>query len=311
LFGNGEVWQAKSELILNGGRLQTADFFLRFLLTRRRRLANNALNQTVIDHELVGFRDKYMKRVISILLSSAFLISCNSFGKDAPKANPFNETLSAVPAAELPAKAADLVLQTKSRTRLGVTVNVVKSAVGIQPAAACAIVGAISRAVPEMASVAAGAAAAEQPKQASAIAKAAAAAAPTKAGQIVLAVCRAVPNAYRDIAIAVSQAVPSASREIVSAVGSAMPELKPAIAKALAGYGGSMPSVTDILTQAADATALSAAAKSDGSTIVARGPVVRGPAVGPPYIPPSKTATNVTSGTAGKVPTGGRNYAAP
>ena len=92
--------------------------------------------------------------------------------------------------------------------------NVVKGAVGINPAAAPAIVGAIARAVPDMASVAAGAAAAEQPKQASAIAKAAAAAAPSKAGKIVTAVCRAVPNEYRNIAVAVSQVVPASGKEI-------------------------------------------------------------------------------------------------
>ena len=260
-----------------------------------------------------------MKRVTSVVLSVVFVLSCNSFGKDAPKANPFNETLSAVPAAELPAKAADLVLQAKSRARLGVTVNVVKSALGLNPAAACAIVGAIARAVPEMASVAAGTAASEQPKQASAIAKAAAAAAPTKAGQIVLAVCRAVPNAYRDIAVAVSQVVPSASREIVSAVGSALPELKPAILKALAGYGGNVPSVTDTLSQAAIISQSQPTAANDltasGQPVVAKTPTAtpmfRGPSVGPPYIPLTGTPTNVTSSTSGEVPPGGRNYAAP
>jgi hypothetical protein len=40
-------------------------------------------------------------------------------------------------------------------------------------------------------------------------------------------------------------------------------------------------------------------------------PLARGPAVGPPYIPLTSTPTNVTSGTSGQVPTGGRNYAAP
>jgi len=107
---------------------------------------------------------KFMKRITIIALSVAFLTACPSFGKDTSKANPYNQTLAAVPAAELPAQAADLVLQAKPRARQAVTVNVVKSAVGINPAAAPAIVGAISRAVPQMASVAAAAAASEQPK---------------------------------------------------------------------------------------------------------------------------------------------------
>jgi len=127
-----------------------------------------------------------MKPIVSIVLSVAFLGACNSFGKDTTKANPFNEILSAAPAVELPAKAADLVLQAKARDRYAATLNAVKGAVGINPAAAPAIVGAVARAVPAMASVAAGAAAAEQPKQASAIAKAAAAAAPVEVCRLML-----------------------------------------------------------------------------------------------------------------------------
>jgi hypothetical protein len=242
------------------------------------------------------------------VLSAVFMLACQCFGKEATKANPFNETLSAAPAAELPAKAADLVLQAKPRARQNVTINVVKSAVGINPAAASAIVGAIARAVPEMAAVAAGTAATEQPKQASAIAKAATAAAPAKAGAIVLATCRAVPNAYREIAMAVAQAVPNASKEIVTAVGSAIPDLKAGIAKAMTSYGGSVPSVGDTLTQAATISQSSQLADSPG---LPRGPMVRGPSVGPPFMPLPPGTTNVTSATTGQVPAGGRNYAAP
>ncbi len=249
-----------------------------------------------------------MKRAASLVLSVVFVLACQSFGKDATKANPFNETLSTVPAAELPAKAADLVLQAKARARQNVTINVVKSAVGLNPAAAPAIVAAIAHAVPEMALVAAGTAAAEQPKQASAIARAAAAAAPAKAGQIVQATCRAVPNAYREIAVAVSEAVPGASKEIVNAVASAMPELKPAISKTLAGYGGAVPSVGDTLAQA---TTISQDDQAKVLTVYPRGATVRGPAVGPPYIPLPSGLTNVTTATSGVVPSGGRNYAAP
>ena len=192
-----------------------------------------------------------MKLIASILLSVAFLTAGNSFGKDVPQANSFNEALAAVPAAELPAKAADLILHARSRERQATTVSVVKSAVAMNPAAAPAIVGAIARAVPDMASVAAGAAAALQPKQAAAIAKAAAAAAPSKAGKIVTAVCRAVPNEYRNIAAAVAQVVPGAGKEIVNAVASALPGLKPAIDSVLAGYGGNVVSVVDTIDAAA------------------------------------------------------------
>jgi hypothetical protein len=254
-----------------------------------------------------------MKYITCILLSMALLVGGNSFAKDAPKANPFDKVLTAVPAAELPAKAADLVSQAKTRDRQSTTVNVVKAAVGINPAAAPAIVGAIARAVPEMASVAAGTAAAEQPKQASAIAKAAAAGAPTQAGAIVKAVCRAVPNEYRSIALGVSQAVPGANKEIVKAVESALPDLKPSIDTVLAGYGGNVGSVALTLDQAAQVKPASSTSSltAPASPSVLGGGMARGPAVGPPYIPLTSTPVDVTTGTSGEVPPGGRNYAAP
>ncbi len=259
-----------------------------------------------------------MKHITSVALSVAFLMACNSFGKDAPKANPFNEVLAAVPAAELPAKAADLVVQAKSRDRQATTADVVKAAVMINPAAAPAIVGAIARAVPEMASVAAGAAAAELPKQASAIAKAATAAAPSQAAKIVVAVCRAAPNQYRNIAIAVSEAAPTAGKAIVNAVATALPELKPYIEQTLAAYGGNVYSVgytLDQATRAPQTATTSGSAPLTTPMTPQTTPSVflgaRGPAVGPPYIPLSGTTTNVTSGSSGQSGSAGNNYAAP
>jgi hypothetical protein len=249
-----------------------------------------------------------MKRITIIAFSAAFVFALPSFGKDAPKPNPFNATLAAVPAAELPAQAADLVSKAKSRARQTVTADAVKAAVAINPAAAPAIVGAIARAVPPMAALAAGTAASEQPKQAGAIAKAAAAAAPRKARQIVIAVCQAVPNEYQAIAVAVSQAVPGAGKEIVEAVSSALPNLKPSIEKAVASFGGSVPSVADTLAQAAR---IGPAVNPAGLPNQTGASFARGPAVGPPYIPLTTTPVNVTPGTSGQVPTGGRNYAAP
>jgi hypothetical protein len=226
-----------------------------------------------------------------------------------------------VPAAELPAKAADLVLQAKPGDRQATTADVVKTAVRINPAAAPAIVGAIARAVPEMASVAAGVAAAEQPRQASAIAKAAAAAAPKQAAKIVAAVCRAVPKQYRNVAIAVSEVVPGADKAIVNAVAAALPDLKPYIEQTLAAYGGNVLSVAYTLDQAARGPQagtgtgpLPATLSPQTAPPVALGggaPMARGPAVGPPYIPITVTPTNVTSGSSGQVPNGGRNYAQP
>ncbi len=243
-----------------------------------------------------------MKTIFTVALSLVLPVVPSTFGKDAPKANPFNEILSTAPAVELPAKTADLVLYAKAADRSATTVNAVKSAVGMHPAAAPAVVGAVARAVPDMASVAAGTAAAEQPKQASAIAKAAATGAPAQAGKIVAAVCRAVPSQYREVAIAVAQVVPSAGEEILRAVAAALPDLKPSIDKALAGNGVKAMSVSEVLAQVASPAA---------PALASGAPAARGPAVGPPYVPLTTTPSLVTPGTSGPVPPGGRNYATP
>jgi len=239
-----------------------------------------------------------MKQIASVTLSVVLLGAFQSFAADAPKTAPFKQALAGVPAAELPAKAAELVKAAKANERQAATVGIVRAALEINPAAAPSIVGAIARAVPTMAPVAAGTAAAQQPRQAGAIAKSAAGAAPKMAGKIVVAVCQAVPKDYRNVAIAVAQAVPGAGKEILNAVASALPDLKPSIERVLAGYEGNVPSVAAALDSA----------KSDQN---GPAPLARGPAVGPPYLPPSTTPSNVTPGSSGNVPPGGRDYAAP
>jgi hypothetical protein len=261
---------------------------------------------------------------IAILALSISLSVFTLLAADAP--NPFQETLSRVTPAELPAKAADIIKSVKNRERTTTTINVVKAAVTINPAAAPVIVGSIARSLPELAAIAAGAAAGEQPRQASAIARAASAAAPSKAGKIVVAVCRAVPNEYAAIATAVAQVVPDSTREILASVATALPELKDSIEKALANYRG-QPSVAVVLADAAKLgtsvgnqplSSLSATpiagrplASAGASSASSSGTGARGPAVGPPYIPLTGTPGNISPTNSGVVPTGGRNYAEP
>jgi hypothetical protein len=223
-----------------------------------------------------------MKHLAIIGLILVCLGASSSLAKDA--SNSLKKTLSSVPAAELPAKAAQMIVDTKIPDREPTTINVVKAAVGLHPAAAPAIVGAIARAVVKMAPVAAGTAAEEQPKQACAIAKAAAAAAPSQAGQIVLAVCRAAPNDYRCIAIAVSQAAPGSRNDILRAVGYARPELESEIEKALDSSGANVPSVATTLDKAAASLSQS------------------GPGRPPNHVPPGPPIG---------LPPGGHNYAKP
>ena len=225
-----------------------------------------------------------MRHIAIVTLSIVGLSAFNSFARDASKS--FRKTLSSVPAAELPAKAAQIVKNAKPDAWEETTINVVKPAVGINPAAAPAIVGAIARAVVTMAPVAAGTAAGEQPKQACTIARAAAAAAPSQAGPIVLAVCKAAPDDFRCIAIAVSQAAPGSGKDILRAVAYARPELESEIEKALESSGASGPAVP---------TTLEKATSSLSQT---------GPSRPPTYILPGPSV-GLSPGS------GGRNYAKP
>jgi hypothetical protein len=203
----------------------------------------------------------------------------------------YQKQLGKVPAAELPASAADIIKGVKAREWGHTTVGVVKAAVAINPAAAPSIVGAIAKAVPEMAAVAAETAAAEQPKQACAIARAAAVAAPRKVSKIVAAVCRVVPNEYRAVALAVTEAVPSSGKEVLKGVAAAVPEIKPGIDRHLVAYNGNTAAILDQV----------ASGSANGTT-----PLPRGPSVGPPYVPYSGTVGTITPNTTTEVPPGKR-----
>src|SRR5437588_5017535 len=105
-----------------------------------------------------------MKNIVLLALGLCCLGALNSLAKDDAAANPFKATLASVPAAELPTKAAELVAAAKRHNRETTTISIVKASVELNPAAAPAVVGAIARAVPDVASIAASIAAAAQPK---------------------------------------------------------------------------------------------------------------------------------------------------
>ena len=219
---------------------------------------------------------------------------------DTPPANPFFATLSAVTPAELPAKSASLVSQADSKVRLETTANVVKAAVGLNPAAAAAIVGTIAKATPEMASVAAATAAALLPDQAVAIAHAAAAAAPSEAGKIVESVCRVVPNAYRAVASSVAGVAPGMGKAILAGLSAAIPSLQEPINKLVAVNTGANPSVSDVLAQV-----------SQTAPAIATAAPMSAPHFGPPYVPAPPAPINLQPGNGGQVPPGVRVYSTP
>jgi len=242
-------------------------------------------------------------KVLGLMMAVALVATVKLLAGDAPAANPFFGTLSAVSPAELPAKSAELVSQADAKTRLETAANVVKAAVGLNPAAAAVIVGSIARSTPEAASVAAATAAALVPDQAAAIARAAAVAAPSKAGKIVEAVCRVVPSAFKTVAEAVASVAPGEGKAILTGLSAAIPSLQEPIAKIVAGSGAVNPSVSDVVGQISPAAATGGL---NASVVIA--PAFQ---TGPPFVPPPPSPPTLGAGNGGKVQEGSRNYSGP
>ncbi|MEI8288914.1 MAG: hypothetical protein WCH99_05530 [Verrucomicrobiota bacterium] len=242
------------------------------------------------------------QKVILSLAVGAFLLLGLSARAATP--SPSLSALKSVPLAELPGKAAALVAAADAKSQIQTAVDVTKSGIGLNPAAAPAIVGAISARVPETAAIVAATAASLLPKQAVALAKIAAAAAPKFAGKIAEAVCAVAPNLYKEIAQAVADAVPGAAREVLTGLAAAIPSLKASIDNALAMYKA--PSVNLVLSQIpATATVAATATMASGMDV---SPNVK-PVPSPINFPGAPVVLD--PGSTGQVPTGGHNYSVP
>ncbi len=224
-----------------------------------------------------------LKYTVFIATAVVLAPAMNMNAGESTVANPYFVVLSIATAAELPAKAAELVSKADSKQRQQVTIDVVKAAVPLNPAAAPAIVGSIAQSTPEMVAIAAATAVSLVPEQAAAIARAAAVAVPTKAGQIVEAICRVIPVAYKKVAIAVAEVVPGAGREILTAISAAIPTLKGSINKVLANYTGTVPLVSSVLDQVKPSVEVATSAQLPQSTFDS--PSLAPPTVDPPFVP--------------------------
>jgi hypothetical protein len=262
---------------------------------------------------------KSLKYTMYLTVAVALTVAVNVGAGEKAIANPALSVLSTATSAELPAKAADLVAHADVKTLKQTAIDVVKAAVGLNPAAAPAIVSSIAQASPDMAATASATAVALVPNQAIAIARAAAAAAPTKAGAIVEAICRVVPSNYQKVANAVAEVVPGASKEILAGIAAAIPQLKNAIDQTLAGYGGNIPLVSTVLTQVAQIASPTIAtlplrtpeSSPGGSTPPTPVVLPQGPSAGPPQVPISGTPPVHDPGTGTPAPPGGHNYSGP
>ena len=262
---------------------------------------------------------KPLKYTMYLTVAAALTVAVNVSAGEKAIANPALSVLSTAASADQPARAADLVAHADAKLLKQTTIDVVKAAVGLNPAAAPSIVSSIANASPEMAATASATAVAMVPNQAVAIAKAAAAAAPEKAGAIVEAICRVVPSNYQKVANAVAEVVPGAGKEILAGIAAAIPELKNAINQTLAAYNGAIPSVSTVLTHVAQtAKSTEIAALSAGTPTSPLGgsspgtPVIlpQGPSFVPPQVPiVTSPVINPTNGT--PAPPGGHNYSSP
>ena len=247
-----------------------------------------------------------MNSKIKGVLTLGLIFGCGvALAKDEPRVIALQETFRKVPAAEVPAKAADIVSQTDASSRNAVAADVVKAALKKRSTIAPSLVGAICRKAPETAPTVAATAAELQPKQAKVIAQAAAAAAPAQAGEIVKAVCKVAPRQYREVALAVSKVAPNSAREILAGLSEALPTLRPRIDQAIASSKGQPLVVASVLDRVAPADASLAVASG-----VTAPPPVRGPTIAGPYIPLSTTPTNLPP-TGGDMPAGSRDYSPP
>ena len=244
-----------------------------------------------------------MKKIISFIAVALLLACSNSAQSSETPASRTLSILKSVPLAELPGKAATLVSDAPGKKQAEIAVDVVRAAVGLNPAGAPAIVASISAGTPAVAPIVAATAAVLLPQQAAVLAKIAAASAPKMAGKIVEAVCKVVPDAYRAVAEAVAEAVPNASKEILAGVAAALPTLKDDINNALAVYTTVVPPVNLILAQVGERSgslATLATGMPVNSVVAHGGPAGNYPNSGTPSV-------GNTINTGNQV-TGGRDY---
>ena len=139
------------------------------------------------------------------------------------------KAVASVPAAELAARAAQMVSKAGKSDRKDVALTFVRETVSARPSTVVAVVAAIAKAAPDLSSSVAAEAAKLTTQQAAEIAKAAAASAPAQAEQIAAAVSKAVPDSATKVTRAVASTLPEQAARIVETVSTAVPQAKPAL----------------------------------------------------------------------------------
>jgi hypothetical protein len=171
-----------------------------------------------------------MKRnqvTLAVLLAAlSFFAAPSASAMPESQALAIKKIVADVPAAELAAKAANLVVQADKTDRQEVAVTTVREIAAKRPATIVAVVGAISKAAPDLSPVVAAEAAKLVAERAPEIAKAATAGAPAEADQIAAAVAKVTPKSAAKVAGAVVTVVPDQSTKVVDAVLNLVPSAR-------------------------------------------------------------------------------------
>jgi hypothetical protein len=136
------------------------------------------------------------------------------------------KAVATVPAAEVAAKAAQLISEASKADRQEVALTTLRAVASTRPAALVAVVAAMAKVAPDVSAVVAAEAAKLSSDQASEIAKAAVTSAPGQAAKIAAAVAKETPVSATKVTRSVALIVPEQTNAIKEAVVASVPAAK-------------------------------------------------------------------------------------
>jgi len=175
-----------------------------------------------------------MKRnqvILAVLLAAlSFVAAPSASALSHSQALAIKKVVADVPAAEVAARAADLVSQADKSDRKDVALATVREIISKRPATLIAVVAAITKAAPDLSVAVASEAARLAGDQAAAIAKAASTGNPAQADRIAAEVSRIAPSSATKITRAVAAVVPDQTPRIIETVVASVPSAQTEIA---------------------------------------------------------------------------------
>jgi hypothetical protein len=172
-------------------------------------------------------RNENMKRkhvTMAVLLAAlSFVAAPSASAISRQDVQAIKEAVANVPAAEVAAKAAQIVRQANDADRQDVAVATVREVVTQRPATVLAVVAAVSKAAPSASAAVAAEAARIVTDKAPEIAQVAATNAPAQADQIAAAVAKVAPKSATDVTRSVASVVPDQTAKVVEKVVASVP----------------------------------------------------------------------------------------